>query len=69
MFIKHSLKKFNEAHPMRSKNIIKESYTIIHGHYRHDSYNSIKFNEFERKQIIKRENEIFNSLLRNVIPY
>jgi hypothetical protein len=41
------------------KHKIDTTHTRIHGHYRFDGYNYIKFDENSQKSVIARENEIF----------
>ena len=41
------------------KNKLDSTHTRIHGHYRLDGYNYIKYDENSKKSIISRENEIF----------
>jgi oligopeptidase B len=44
-----------------SQKIIGDNYTLLHGIYRYDGYNSIKNNKFEREEIIKRESIILKN--------
>jgi protease II len=57
MFIKIIKKKFCKQKP--GLNNIKENYTKIHDIFRFDGYNYLKNNEYAKKEIIKREKEIF----------
>jgi protease II len=59
---RHFIKKFIQTirkDSIKNNNIIKDSYTIVHGHYKYDGYNSIKTNKYEQNEIIKNENEIY----------
>jgi len=48
---------------------IKENFTILHGHYRHDGFGSIKYNKWEREEIIKRENANFEKWKKMLNAY
>jgi len=59
--ISSNLYKHNNISRFYSQTQVKleESFTKIHGHYRHDGYNKIKTNKYDFNTVVKREQKTF----------